>query len=156
MKRISRALIGTSAGEKRARAGVVFPALTGLAVLLMSSNVGAAAAVDPARLPAAATAPVDFARDIRPLFESACVKCHGPEKAKNGFRLDTRAHALTGGDNGVDILPGASAKSPLVHYVARLVPDLEMPPKGKSRLSPDEIERIRSPRLWSKTSPPSG
>ncbi len=145
MKRISRALIGTSAGEKRARAGVVFPALTGLAVLLMSSNVGAAAAVDPARLPAAATAPVDFARDIRPLFESACVKCHGPEKAKNGFRLDTRAHALTGGDNGVDILPGASAKSPLVHYVARLVPDLEMPPKGKGEaLTARQVGMLRA------------
>ena len=29
------------------------------------------------------------------------------------------------------ILPGESAKSPLIHYVARLVEDMEMPPKGK-------------------------
>ena len=91
----------------------------------------AAAAADLSKLPPAATQPVDFARDIKPLFEASCIKCHGPEKSKNGFRLDSRAHALAGGDNGVDIIPGDSAKSPLVHFVAGLVPEMEMPPKGK-------------------------
>jgi hypothetical protein len=44
----------------------------------------------------------------------------------------------------VAILPGDSANSPLVHYIADLVEDLEMPPEGKApALSRDEISLIR-------------
>jgi hypothetical protein len=31
----------------------------------------------------------------------------------------------------VDLIAGQSAKSPLIHYVSRLVPDLDLPPEGK-------------------------
>src|SRR4051812_39413741 len=84
-----------------------------------------AANIDPTRIPPAAGQPVDFARDIMPMFEASCIKCHGAEKAKNGFRLDSRARAIAGGDNGIDIIPGDSAKSPLVHHVAGLIADAE-------------------------------
>jgi len=132
MKHLSIDLIGAANRGGRTFVRAIVSAVTFLMIMWTPSMVVAAAALDPARLPpAAATDRVDFARDIKPLFESACVKCHGPEKSKNGFRLDTRAHALAGGDHGVDIIPGDSAKSPLVHYVAGLVPDMEMPPKGK-------------------------
>ena len=60
-------------------------------ILLVSSAV--------ADLPPSAARPVDFARDIRPIFQQACLKCHGPEKQKSGFRLDVKAAALKGGDN---------------------------------------------------------
>ena len=129
MKRKSIELMDANAGETSAPVRVAFAAMAVLVVMLASPFAVAAAAVDPARLPPAATERVDFARDIKPLFESACVKCHGPEKSKNGFRLDTRAHALVGGENGVDIISGDGANSPLVHFVAGLVPDMEMPPK---------------------------
>ncbi len=91
----------------------------------------AAAEVDISKLPPAATGQIDFARDIRPILETSCLRCHGPEKPKSSFRLDNREAALKGGDSGVDILPGDGAKSPLVQYAAYLVADLEMPPKGK-------------------------
>jgi mono/diheme cytochrome c family protein len=110
------------------------------------SLANAALASDPSRLPAATTGSVDFEREIKPLFESACVKCHGPEKAKNGFRIDSRSHALAGGDHGVDIIPGDSAKSPLVHFVAGLVPDMEMPPKGKGE--PFTAAQVGLLRAW--------
>jgi len=95
------------------------------------TGVLAAAEIDLTRLPPAATAPVDFVRDVKPILDTACLRCHGPEKPKGGFRLDTRAAAFKGGDTGVAILPGDSARSPLIHYVARLVEDMEMPPAGK-------------------------
>jgi len=97
------------------------------------------------RLPAAATHPVNFALEIAPLLESSCYKCHGLERAKSGFRLDSHAHALAGGNNGVAIIPGDSAHSPLVLYVAGLVPDLEMPPKGQgTTLTPEQVGRLRA------------
>jgi hypothetical protein len=104
-----------------------------------------AAEIDVSKLPAASAQPVDFARDIKPIFETACMKCHGEEKPKGRFSLSTREAALKGGNEGIDIIPGDSAKSPLIHYVARLVPDMEMPPDGKGApLTSQEISILRA------------
>src|SRR2546425_865158 len=96
------------------------------------------------KLPPAATKEVDFARDIEPMFSKVCFKCHGPEKQKSGFRLDNREAALKGGENGVDILPGKSADSPLIRYVAGLDEEIKMPPKGSDPLSAEEIGLLRA------------
>jgi mono/diheme cytochrome c family protein len=117
-----------------------------LALLAASLSLGAAAplaVIDPAKLPAPANRAVDFVDDVQPILQRHCFECHGPDKHKSGFRLDQVAFALKGGDNGVDILPGKSAESPLIHFVARLVPDMEMPPKG-APLSPEEIGILRA------------
>jgi hypothetical protein len=88
---------------------------------------------------------VDFDRDIKPLFDASCLRCHGAERPKSKFSLMTRESALKGGDNGVAIIPGESAKSPLVHMVAGLVEDMEMPPKGKApALTADQIGLLRA------------
>jgi hypothetical protein len=104
-----------------------------------------AAEVDVSKLPPPASGPVEFVRDIQPIFEKSCLRCHGPEKPKSHFRLDNRESALQGGEQGVDIVPGQSARSPLIHNVARLVPDLEMPPEGKGDpLTPAQIGLLRA------------
>jgi mono/diheme cytochrome c family protein len=114
-------------------------------VLWFSGVAVAGAALDVSKLPPAATGAVDFGRHIQPLFEASCWKCHGSEKQKSGFRLDNRDSALAGGEHGRDILPGESSKSPLIHYVARLVEDLEMPPDGKGKpLTPDQVGLLRA------------
>jgi hypothetical protein len=116
--------------------------------LLASFGVGcnlSAAEADVSKLPPAATMKIDFARDIRPILETSCLRCHGPEKPKSKFRLDNRPAALKGGDEGVDILPGNSAKSPLIHYVAYLVEDSEMPPIGKgTQLTAGQVSLLRA------------
>lgn len=123
----------------RARAA----SLAGLVLVGCLSCPGAE--IDPGKLPPAAPGPVDFARDIQPIFEKTCLRCHGPEKPKSKFRLDNRESALKGGENGVDIVPGESAKSPLIHYVARLVEDMEMPPEGKGDpLTPEQVGLLRT------------
>lgn len=105
----------------------------------------AAAEIDSTKLPPPAVVQTDFARDIKPIFQQSCLKCHGPEKPKSKFRLDNLESALKGGNTGVDIIPGHSAKSPLVHYVAKLVEDMEMPPPGKGEaLTPEQIGLLRA------------
>ncbi len=81
-------------------------------------------------LPAATEKKVDFARDIQPIFVKSCNKCHGAKKQEGGFRLDQKTQALNGGDTGPSILPGKSAESLLIRYVAGLDPDVVMPPEG--------------------------
>src|SRR5262245_44670916 len=49
--------------------------------------------------------PIDFDRDVKPIFAKHCVTCHGPVKPKNGLRLDRKAEA------GSVIVPGKSAES---------------------------------------------
>ncbi|MGV3534067.1 MAG: DUF1549 domain-containing protein, partial [Chthoniobacteraceae bacterium] len=87
---------------------------------------------------------MDFAKDIQPIFAKHCVECHGPEKQKSGWRADRRQDALTGGDNfAPNILPGKSADSPLIQFVAGLEPDMLMPSKG-DRLTDGEVSLLRA------------
>jgi hypothetical protein len=103
------------------------------------------AEVDPSLLPPPATNHIEFTRDIRPILEDNCLRCHGPEKPKSQFRLDNRAAALKGGEEGADVIPGNSAQSRLIQYVARLAPDSEMPPPGKGNpLTPAQISALRA------------
>ena len=116
------------------RPGAVLGAVCCLAGLSLSPDV-TAATIDESQLPSAATNQIDFLRDVKPILDASCLKCHGSAKPKSGFRVDDRNALLKGGDGGVAVIPGQGAKSPLVHYVAGLVEDMEMPPKGKKEMS---------------------
>ena len=102
--------------------------------------------VDIAKVPPAAAGKFEYAKDIKPIFEKTCVKCHGTEKQKSKLRLDSLEAALKGGENGPDILPGKGAQSPLVQQVAGLVEDMMMPPEGKG--DPLTKEQIGILRAW--------
>ena len=74
---------------------------------------------------------VDFAREVKPLFEKHCLKCHGPDKQKSGYRLDVKEIAISGGESHApNIVPGSSEKSPLLRFISGEEPDMRMPPKG--------------------------
>ena len=106
----------------------------------------AAAEFDTNQLPPTADVRVDFNRDIRPIFETTCFRCHGPEKPKSHFCLAIRESALKGGENNPDdIVPGNSDRSKLVFYVSRLIKDMEMPPPDKGKpLTPDQVGLLRA------------
>ena len=95
------------------------------------------------KLPAPAPS-YDFDKDIKPLLEASCVKCHSGAKPKSGFGIETRDALLKGGKTDKAIIVGDSAKSPLIRYVAGLEDDMEMPPKGKgTALIPQQIALLR-------------
>src|SRR3954447_4777444 len=79
-------------------------------------------------------AEVDFIKDIQPILEQNCIKCHGEEQKKGGLRLHTKGDALKGGDSGEPaFVAGNAAKSPL--YTATVLPatdDKVMPPQPKN------------------------
>ena len=115
------------------------------AAFVVGSLAGQAAEVDVSKLPPPATGMIYFERDIKPILEQSCLRCHGPGRPKSGFRLDNRADALKGGERGIDILPGNSAKSPLIHFVAYLSEDTEMPPLGKGeQLTTNQVALLRA------------
>ena len=93
--------------------------------------------------PAAVTAaPVDFVRDVQPIFQKHCYQCHGEKKQKSELRLDIKELAFKGGDtHGQDIIPGKANKSPLIRLVTAEDEDERMPSEGK-RLSDSEIATL--------------
>ena len=106
-----------------------------------------AADVDVSKLPPPSTKTgLKFETDIRPIFEKSCVKCHGAEKQKGKLRLDSLEAALKGGEDAPNIVPKDSAKSTLVHSIARIgEEDDYMPPKGKGDpLTKEDVGLIRA------------
>lgn len=80
----------------------------------------------------------DFDRDIRPLFDKYCVRCHGGERLRAELDVRSRAALLKGGEGGPAVSPGSPERSLLwVHVAAD-----RMPP-GKEKLSKDEKETLR-------------
>jgi ankyrin repeat protein len=94
------------------------------------------------KLPPAATAPVDFEKDVQPLLAQKCYSCHGDEVQQSGLRLDKRQNALRGGDYGPVIIPGKSAESKLIRRLVNGDGGLQMPPTGP--LSDEEIGMLRA------------
>src|SRR6266404_1143248 len=94
-------------------------------------------------LPPPASHQVSFGKEIRPILEASCTKCHGRGRSKGDFRLDTRETLLKGGESGAAVVSGKSEQSYLIELVSGLDPDNVMPRKGK-KLTGDEIGLLRA------------
>ncbi len=76
-----------------------------------------------------AETPVDFVRDIQPIFKTSCIECHNARKHKAGLRLDNRLDAMHGGETGISIIPGHSKDSLLMKRIRGEGDDDRMPVK---------------------------
>jgi len=92
---------------------------------------------DPSKLPAAAAQTgLTFDKDIHPMFDAACVRCHGEQRPKAGFRVDTLEGVLKGSRDHPEVVPGHSDKSRLVFAVAEIDGKIYMPPKPRPPRGP--------------------
>jgi WD40 repeat protein len=102
--------------------------------------------------PPSTPAPPDFGRDVVPIFETNCLRCHNTAKTEAGLVLETYEDIMRGGDDGTPIVPGHADDSPMIRQLeGRAKP--KMPPK--SDLRPEDIAVLRA---WiaagAKYSPP--
>src|SRR5438270_12388663 len=87
--------------------------------------------------------PVDFSRDIRPIFNQNCVACHGGVRQKNGVSFIFREAALGIGKSGRrTIVPGNPTASELMARVTSTDPETRMPYHA-SPLPPQQIALLR-------------
>jgi hypothetical protein len=91
---------------------------------------------------------VAFERDVLPILEKRCSKCHGEKRQKGKLRVDTLAGIARGGESGAIIARGvdgvASGKpeeSRLLVAISWKDDDFRMPPK--SRIPDDEMVVLR-------------
>ncbi len=101
--------------------------------LLTGASLTALAGIDASKLPAPSKQKdITFAKDIKPLFETSCIRCHGAERPKAGLRLDSLEAVLKGSKEGPVVVKGDSAKSLLVESISQLDPETAMPPKPRA------------------------
>jgi mono/diheme cytochrome c family protein len=101
--------------------------------------------------PAASKTGVTYATDIKPIFDTSCVKCHGAEKPKARLRMDTLEGVLKGTKAGKIVTSGDSANSFIVKSVAHATKDKDswMPPlNNKAGIKPLTAEQIGLIRAW--------
>src|SRR5438876_9461948 len=86
---------------------------------------------------------VDFAKQIQPLLQQNCVKCHGPEKQKAKLRLDSKEAAMKGGKDGVIIVAGDADKSELYRRITLPKGDDDIMPNEGDPLSKEQTDLVR-------------
>src|SRR5882757_8178861 len=79
----------------------------------------------------AAPAAGDFDHAIQPFLNQHCIRCHGPEKQKGEFRVDTLSR---------DFIAGGSVNQ--WAEVMGKISSGEMPPKKETKPNPDDAAKI--------------
>ena len=110
-----------------------------LTIPILASFFLAAGSVTAAQLP---NPPVDFNRDIAPIFEKSCITCHNANLAQAKLRLDSEAAVLAGGVSGPVIVPGKSGDSLLVKRILGTTDSPRMP-MGGAALPAEQVQLIR-------------
>ena len=102
----------------------VSPALCALTAIAWGFLARAAEPSKPAE------APVSFRTQLAPLLVQKCQACHGPDKAKGGYRLDTFERLMKPGHSDEPpVTPGEPGASALYRLVATHDEDDRMPQK---------------------------
>lgn len=103
--------------------------LVSLLALSISQGAGAAEPPVPADHAKSMAASQElFKSQVRGFLEANCLNCHGGERTRSGFDLNSRKTLLEGGDRGPAVIPGKGKESLLVKLVAKQE-EPHMPPK---------------------------
>ena len=91
-------------------------------------------------------AEIDFARDVRPILNTHCTKCHGGIRAKAGLNLINKASVFRASESGlIPIVSGNLEKSELIRRIIHTDEEERMPPKN-----PLKKEQIKTLHQWVK------
>src|SRR5437879_4369805 len=108
---------------------------------------GCVAALAQDRTPSSAAVSLTFEKQILPIFEARCAKCHSGASPQAGLDIRTTTGLLNGGTTGPAIVSGSAEKSLLYQRVRTGQMPLGGPP-----LSGAELELIRN---WIERSAPA-
>ena len=97
--------------------GTVWASAGALALALYVASVPAQGSAQ-----TAATARVDFEKQVRPIIEANCLECHSRDKRKGGLSLATYEDVLEGGRSGPIVRPGKSQRSLIVDRLSQAPP----------------------------------
>jgi len=77
---------------------------------------------------------------IQPILQNKCYNCHGPNKQKGKFRMDSPESLMKGGKEGEVIVTNNAEESELIRRLLLPIEDKHhMAPEGKDQLTENEI-----------------
>ena len=83
---------------------------------------------------------VAYTEVIRPILQTRCYSCHGPNKQKGGLRMDDSVKLLKGGKDGVVINVANADSSEMIKRLLMPVDNQDhMPPKEKPQPTESQI-----------------
>lgn len=80
---------------------------------------------------------VSFSKDVQPILQNRCSKCHMGEFTSKDLHMDTYESLMTGSEDGPVIAPGDAQESLLVQKIL----SGKMPKRGP-KLTPEETQII--------------
>ena len=111
----------------------------GFVILVMAAAAPVAAADEAA----AGGGGVSFSREIAPILVQKCQGCHGPQKQKGGYRLDTFERLVEPGDGeATPVAAGKPEASELFRLIVTVDEDKRMPQKDDP-LPAAQVELVR-------------
>lgn len=87
----------------------------------------------------AGAAPVDYLREVKPILNEHCYRCHGVSQQKGDLRVDTAGLALKGGESGPGFIPGKSDESLFIQVLKGTHDDISRMPYKKPALPDEQI-----------------
>lgn len=92
--------------------------------------------------------PVEFKRDIYPIFAGSCLACHNRTKAESDFILETAAATIKGGAAGEAVVPGEPDESYLYMVAARTEEPVMPPMPNTVQAKPLTPKQLGLLRQW--------
>lgn len=111
----------------------------------MAVQAAGTAKVDVSKIPLPVPRKVDFTTEVYPIFKESCLSCHGPDKQKGKYRMDTKQGAFkVTEDHGPAIQAGKSEASAIIHMVCGLIDEMLMPPPSDK---PGQSEKLTATQV---------
>ncbi len=86
---------------------------------------------------------IDFDRQVKPILQHHCSKCHAGSQSKGKLSINTREALLKGGSTDAAIVPGKADQSLLIELITSESPELRMPAESDA-LSAKQIAVLKA------------
>jgi hypothetical protein len=92
--------------------------------------------------------PVDFEKEILPIFRRNCLACHSATEAQSDLTLETPQSILKGGSEGPSVVAGKSAESLLLKLASRQKEPVMPPPDNDVKAKPLSSQELGLIKKW--------
>ena len=85
-----------------------------------------------------------YSKDIKPILDDFCVKCHNPKDAHKGLSLDTYEGVMKGHKAGPVVIAGQPQQSTILKVIRQDTPLASRMPFHQETLTPNRIQNIEN------------
>src|SRR4051812_18576844 len=92
--------------------------------------------------------PVDFEKEVLPIFRRNCLACHSATEAQSDLVLESPQTILKGGSEGPAVVPGKGSESRLIKLASKQKEPFMPPPDNDVKAKPLTPQELGLIKLW--------